>query len=173
MKRIAILLAAAVVFTTGVFAEKFGPATGSTIRIEGTSTLHAWTMEGKTINGQVSVAPTVAKALSVDTWTAAGASAATAAVTIPVATIRSEHDRMDRLMADALKAKENPEIRYQMTSASLKESTAAAFTLRTTGALTIAGVTREIAMDIAGTRMPDGKYVLAGTAPLKMTDFGV
>lgn len=173
MKKLTLLIAALALLAGGAFAERFVPATGSSIRIEGTSTLHAWTMEGKTINGQLSVAPAVAKALSVEAWNAAGSSAATASVTIPVATIRSEHDRMDRLMAEALKAKENPEIRYQMTSATLKDATGATFTLNTTGKLTIAGITREVSMDVTGTRQPDGRYVLAGQTPLKMTDFGI
>jgi hypothetical protein len=173
MKRIAIFTALLVVTTTAMFAERFVPATGSMIRIEGTSTLHAWTMEGSTINGQLSVDPVVAKALTPDAWKSAGEKAASVAVTIPIATIRSEHDRMDKLMADALKAKTNPDIRYEMTSAALQQATGPTFALKTVGKLTIAGVTKEVAMNVAGTRTSDGRYVLAGQTPIKMTDFGI
>ncbi|HEU4522080.1 MAG TPA: YceI family protein [Thermoanaerobaculia bacterium] len=173
MKRTAITLALLAVAATGLFAEKFVPATGSMIAIEGTSTLHAWKMEGTTINGQISVAPAIAKALNADAWKAAGDEVAAVAVTIPVTSIKSEHDKMDRLMADALKAKANPEIRYQMTSATLQEAAGATFVLKTTGKLTIAGVTRDLAMTVGGTRTGDGRYVLAGQAPIKMTEFGI
>ena len=173
MKRLALFTALLLALTTTIFAERFVPATGSTIRIEGTSTLHAWKMEGSTINGQLSVAPAVAKGPTAEAWKAAGADAAKVAVTIPVKSIRSEHDKMDRLMVDALKAKENPEIRYEMTTATVQRSTGTTFTLKTTGKLTIAGVTRDVAMDVSGTRMSDGRYVLAGQAPIRMTEFGI
>lgn len=135
-------------------AERFAAATGSMIRVEGTSTLHEWKMEGAAINGQIdSTRPN-------------------AVVTIPVATIRSSHTKMDKLMAEALKAKEHPEIRYELLETSPIPN-ADSFTLKTRGRLTIAGVTREIAMDVQGTRNADGRYTLTGQAPVKMTSFGV
>jgi polyisoprenoid-binding protein YceI len=173
MKRTAIVTALLLVLTTAISAERFIPATGSTITIEGTSTLHAWKMQGNTINGELSVASEVSKAITAEAWKAAGERVAAVAVAIPVTSIKSEHDRMDKLMADALKAKSNPEIRYEMTSATLQGTTGPAFTLKTTGRLTIAGVTRDMAMEIAGSRMSDGRYVLSGQAPIKMTDFGI
>lgn len=159
MKSTALIAALLVVFTTGMFAEKFVPATGSSVTIEGKSTLHAWKMEGKTINGQISVDE--------------GVETATVAVAIPVTSIRSEHQKMDRLMAEALKAKENPEIRYQMMSATPQDATGATFTLKTAGKLTIAGVTRDITMNVIGTRNGDGRVVLTGEAPIRMTDYGI
>ncbi|HYR28648.1 MAG TPA: YceI family protein [Thermoanaerobaculia bacterium] len=136
-------------------AERFAPATGSLIRVEGTSTLHEWTMEGADIKGQIdSTAPN-------------------ATVTIPVASIRSSHAKMDKLMSEALKAKQFPEIRYELIEATQIPDGAASFTTKTKGRLTIAGVTREIAIDVQGSRGSDGRYVLTGTAPVKMTSFGI
>jgi polyisoprenoid-binding protein YceI len=135
-------------------AERYAPATGSLIRIEGTSTLHAWTMEGAAINGQID------------------ATTSNAVVTIPVTSIKSEHAKMDKLMAEALKAKQHPEIRYELLEAT-PVTNPNAFAMKTKGRLTIAGVTRELAMDIQGTRNADGRYVLTGQAPVKMTSFGI
>src|SRR5688500_587309 len=73
------------------------------VTIKGTSTLHEWTMAGSTINGSIETDPTA--------WRAAGDKLARAVVSIPVASIRSEHKKMDVLMQEALKAKTNPEIR--------------------------------------------------------------
>lgn len=135
-------------------AERFAPATGSMIRVEGTSTLHEWKMEGAAINGQIdSTRPF-------------------AAVTIPVATIKSSHTKMDKLMAEALKAKDHPEIRYELTEAS-QTPNGNSFVMKTRGKLTIAGVTREIVMDVQGTKNADGRYTLTGQAPVKMTTFGI
>lgn len=135
-------------------AERFAPANGSFIRVEGTSTLHAWKMEGAAINGQIDSARPAA------------------VVTIPVTSIKSEHAKMDKLMAEALKAKQHPEIRYELVETT-QIPNAQTFTVKTRGKLTIAGVTREIAMDVQGTRGADGRYVLTGTAPVRMTSFGI
>ena len=157
-----LTLAAFTYVASSAAAEKFLGSSGSFVRVEGTSTLHAWTMESPAITGQIQ-SPTP------DNWNAA----AKAVVTIPVASIKSEHAKMDKLMADALKAKTHPEIRFEMTSATPRSANGDAFVLETKGRLTIAGVTRDIAFDVQGTRVADGKYILAGQAPIKMTQFGI
>ncbi|HEX7807571.1 MAG TPA: YceI family protein, partial [Thermoanaerobaculia bacterium] len=143
-------------------ADRFMPTKGSLIRIEGTSTLHEWTMEGTTINGTI-VAPTI------EQWRN---DASNVAVTIPVTSIKSEHAKMDKLMAEALKANTNPTINYQLTNAVLSQSTPALL-LETRGKLTIAGVTRDVAMQVKGTREPAGAYVLTGQLPIRMSDYGI
>ena len=154
MKRtLAILTLALAALAAG--AERFVPATGSMIRVEGTSTLHDWKMEGASIDGQI------------DT------TRPNATVTIPVASIKSSHTKMDKLMTEALKAKDHPEIRYELVEATGIPANAATFTTKTRGKLTIAGVTREIAMDVQAARNTDGRYILTGTAPVKMTAFGI
>ena len=142
-------------------AERFAPSKGSIVRIEGTSSLHAWSMEGSTITGQIN-APTP------DNWNGP----ATVTVTIPVASIKSEHARMDKLMAEALKAKQFPEIRYELTQAT-PQNAGPSFVMKTQGKLTIAGVTRDVTLDVQGAKNADGRYTLTGTAPLKMTAFGI
>jgi len=163
MKRILIVAIAFLVFLAGVAAaERFAPVKGSLVRIEGTSTLHEWKMEGTTINGTITAPP-------VEQWKN-GASEVT--VEIPVTSIKSEHEKMDKLMADALKAGANPTIRYQLTTANLAEA-GPAFRLQTRGKLSIAGVTRDVDMEIRGTREPNGTYVLTGQLPLRMSDYGI
>lgn len=163
MKRTILTLAAALVFLAGIaFADRFAPAKGSSVKVEGTSTLHNWEMEGTTINGQLN-------APSFDKFN--GPSAAT--VTIPVRSIKSEHTKMDNLMADSLKAKEYPDIKFELTNVNPTQPGADSFTVKSTGKLTIAGVTRDITLDVKGTRNPDGRYTLTGTAPIRMSDYGI
>lgn len=165
MKRIAITAIALLVFLGGVAAaDRYTPAKGSFVRIEGTSSLHDWKMEGTTIDGSITAPP-------IEQW-AAAAPASEVAVTIPVASIKSEHAKMDKLMAEALKSKANPMIRYELTSAVLAQS-GATFTLDTRGKLTIAGVTRDVGMKVAGTRDSNGTYTLTGQVPIRMSDYGI
>lgn len=163
MKRILIAAIALLVFVAGVAAaDRFTPTRGSFVRIEGTSTLHDWTMEGTTIDGTIAAPP-------VEQWKN---DASNVTVAIPVTSIRSEHAKMDKLMAEALKADANPAIRYELTHANLTESSPA-LRLETRGKLTIAGVTRDVAMQVNGTREPGGTYVLTGQLPIRMSDYGI
>ena len=163
MKRILIAAIALFVFLAGVAAaDRFTPAKGSFIRIEGTSTLHDWTMESTTINGSIA-------APSIEQWKN---DASDVSVAIPVTSIKSEHAKMDKLMAEALKANANPTIRYELTTADLAQSSPS-MQLETRGKLTIAGVTREVAMQVNGTREPNGAYVLTGQLPIRMSDYGI
>jgi polyisoprenoid-binding protein YceI len=162
MKRTLVIATLALAAALVASAERFAPATGSLVRVEGTSTLHAWKMEGSTIEGQIN-APTP------DNWNAP----ATAVVTIPVTSIKSDHAKMDKLMAEALKAPANPKIRFELTEATPKSTGNTSFVLAAKGKLTIAGVTRDVAFDVQGSRNPDGRYTLTGTAPIKMTSFGI
>lgn len=161
MKRLLAITAAALITLTAT-AARFTPATGSSIRITGTSTLHEWSMQGTTINGQI-------EAASLTDWTT-GTPAVK--VTIPVNSIKSEHDRMDRLMADALKSATSPEIRYELTQAQLDKASADQFTVKTRGRLSIAGVTRELDMSVSGVRNGND-FILTGQAPIRMSDFGI
>lgn len=162
MKRTILTLLAAALLAGTAAADRFATSKGSFVRIEGTSTLHAWKMEGPIIRGQLD-------ATAPDRWTGAPK----AVITIPVTSIRSEHSKMDKLMADALSASKHPEIRYELIDAKPASVAADVFTMDTRGKLTIAGVTREIAMQIRGTRTPDGRYTLTGEAPIRMTSFGI
>lgn len=163
MKRILIAAIALFLFLAGVAAaDRFIPAKGSFVRIEGTSTLHDWKMESTSIHGSIA-------APSVEQWKN---DASTVSVTIPVTSIKSEHTKMDKLMAQALKADANPAIRYELTNATLTGSSPA-LQLETRGKLTIAGVTRDVTMQVNGTPEPGGAYVLTGQLPIRMTDYGI
>ncbi len=161
MRKTVILLSHALA-AFAASAERFAGTKGSIVKVQGTSTLHEWTMQSATIKGEIS-APTP------DNWNAP----AKAVVTIPVVSIKSEHAKMDKLMAEALKAKTHPDIRYEMTHATPRNVSANAFVLATQGKLTIAGTTRDIAFDVQGTHNTDGSYTLVGQTPIKMTTFGI
>src|SRR5258705_12615880 len=91
-------------------------AEGSTIRLEGTSTAHRWTVNGRQLDG------TIAFRLDLP----AGASSAhikqalvtnpkaTAQIAIPSRTLKGENKEMDKKMYEVLKTREHPEIEYKL-----------------------------------------------------------
>jgi polyisoprenoid-binding protein YceI len=165
MKRVTITAIALLLFLAAVAAaDRYTPATGSFVRIEGTSTLHDWKMEGATIGGSVTAPP-------IEQWTNA-TPGTEASISIPVTSIKSEHAKMDKLMAGALKVGANPMIRYQLTNAVLAQP-GTAFVLDTRGKLTIAGVTRDVDMQITGKRNANDTYTLTGQLPIRMSDYGI
>jgi polyisoprenoid-binding protein YceI len=168
------ILAILLVATVAVATERvrFAPASASSIKITGTSTLHEWTMQGTTINGAIDIAPEVAAdPLQPEAWKSERAALVT--VKIPVAAIKSEHDRMNRIMLEAMKAAANPEIRYELTEAVAEKSGGEEFVVKTKGKVTIAGVTRDLEMNVTAKRDGAKRYLLTGEAPIKMTDFGI
>ena len=174
MKTIKALIPILMVATLAVATERvrFTPATTSTVKISGTSTLHPWAVEGSTINGSIDVAPEIAaNPANAASWSSD--KAALVSVKIPVTDIKAEHDRMTRIMLEALKAKDFPEVRYEMSKAIPDPATADAFVFKTEGKLTIAGVTRDVQMNVTATRGADQQYVLTGSVPIKMTDYGI
>jgi len=167
---VALVLAATIAAATE--RARFTPAQTSTIKIAGTSTLHAWTMEGATINGAIDIAPEiVADPMQPQAWKSD--SPALVSVKIPVAAIKAEHARMNNIMLEAMKASANPEIRYELVEANPVKGSGDAFVVNTKGKLTIAGVTRDLDMDVTAKRDGDRRYVMTGEAPIKMTDFGI
>jgi YceI-like protein len=143
---------------------------GSKVKIEGTSTLHAWTMEGLIIGGYVELDPGFEAAPK------PGKVVARAQVAIPVRSIKSGKSEMDNVMQQAMKQDVHPKIEYRLTEMSLKEapkSPGGPFQFDTKGELTVAGVTNKISMLVGMERIDKTKLKFSSSAPLKMTDFGV
>ncbi|HYS54368.1 MAG TPA: YceI family protein [Thermoanaerobaculia bacterium] len=167
---IVLLMVATIVAATE--RARFVPASNSTVRITGTSTLHEWAMEGTTINGGIEIAPEIASdPTDANSWKSN--EPLQVSVTIPVSTLKSDHDRMTNIMRDAMKAAKYPDIRYQLIEADPPEGRSDHFTIKTKGKLTISGVTRDIEMNVVATRDAGDRFTLAGEAPIRMTDFGI
>jgi len=90
-------------------------------------------------------------------------------IAIPAATLTSEKDGLDKNMHKALKADQFTDITFCLTRL---EPGAAPGAFRGIGKLTIAGVEREVALDLtvqkAGTTL-----AVKGTLALVMTDYGI
>lgn len=88
-------------------------------------------------------------------------------VTVPVATLKSGKDGLDKNMYKAMKSDKFAEITFKAKSVA-KTATG----VRAAGALTIAGVTKDVTFDLTAQRAGSNLSV-AGEMPLLMTDYGI
>lgn len=165
----ALLLAAALYAAD---LTKFTAQPGSKVKIDGTSTVHDWTVEGGIIAGAMELDPAFA---ADPTKAKPGKLDAKVEATIPVRTIKSGKNSMDSIMHGALKQPLHPQIKYRLTELTLKEtpkSADAAWEFDSKGELTVAGVTNKVAFPVTMTRT-DKTIKTTGTTSVKMTSFGI
>jgi polyisoprenoid-binding protein YceI len=172
----------------------FGPATraaaqtrynsqphGTSVRVDGTATTHDWEMEGTLIGGYIEFGTGVKldKTEAAPTGLQDNKVPAKAHLIIPVRSIHSKVDHlpevMDNLMQKNMKAEAFPTIEFTLTGMTFKGPHAAGqpFNFDTTGDLVIAGVTNKVSFPITLECLDEDKIKVAGTAPVKMTAYGV
>ena len=141
----------------------------SKLWIEGGSNLHDWTCRASSIDAAIDVdgaflktpAPTPSLLKKVE-------------VKVPVRNLKCGHGGMDNNLYKALKADDSPEISYIVATFDVVPGTTNdSFTVKTVGALKIAGAEKSVNMDVLATRLADGSIRADGELPLLMTDFGV
>jgi polyisoprenoid-binding protein YceI len=89
-------------------------------------------------------------------------------ISIPAATLTSPRDGVDKNMHKALKVTEHPDITFRLA----RFESAAPGTLRAVGMLTIAGVEREVTLELK-TQRSESTLTVSGDVQLLMTDFGI
>jgi polyisoprenoid-binding protein YceI len=145
-----------------------GPLTVTSARVslEGTSNIHGYTASTSTVRVtalEVAGSPegdVLAQVLQPERLTAFE-------VVIPVTSLSSPKDGIDKNMHKALKATEHPEITFRLRR--LEPSGAAYHAI---GGLTIAGVEREVTLNLQVLRN-GAALAVTGSTDLLMTDFGV
>jgi polyisoprenoid-binding protein YceI len=181
--RLSILLAAATVILPLGAAERLGAKSGSRMRIEGTSNIHDWQVEGSLIGGFIEVADnfplepgSVVKPGKVDVK-------CEAFVTTHSLTSREKDGdaystKMDDVMYEKLLVETNKRITFHLTEFVLTETAkdkSAPYVYEAKGQLAVAGVTNDIAFPV--NVLPQGgedkKIKISGTAQLKMTQFKI
>lgn len=141
----------------------------SKLWIEGTSNVHDWKCETTTIDAAIDI-----DALASQLAIALPKALKKVAVKVPAKSLKCGHGKMDDNMYKALKADDNSEISFIMSSfETLPAESPEVFTIRAAGTLKIAGAENPVTMDVVATRLPDGTIRAIGTVPIKMTAFGV
>lgn len=147
----------------------------SVVRVYGTSTLHDWTVEGRTVRGTLSLPRSMA-------FNPGAAVEAELALAIPAKTLRSVKDGkpyskgMDKAMYEKLKADDHPVITYRLTRLTLREcreGLPATLLFDSEGEVTAAGASSRITMPLEVTPLPEGRVRVRGEVWMKMTDFKI
>lgn len=129
--------------------------------ISGTSTVRAWSCPGQ---GLIKIMP----GKSSQPVPGFSSGVQTVTVTIPIKALECEDETMREHLREALKEKAYPEIVYQLTQYSLAGNDSA----KTTGKMTIAGVTKPISFDVK--LVPSSQGVRAtGETSIDMTQFAI
>lgn len=92
---------------------------------------------------------------------------------MPVGSLKSGHDVMDERTRNTLKADRYAAINYELRSASLLTTQKDQYFIKAKGILSIAGVNKEVLLEVNCTTDAAGAIVCTGKKVLKMTDFGV
>ena len=142
---------------------------GSKVKLDGTSTIHDWTVESGIIGGSIEFE----SAEALDPAKTPSSVKAKVEVRIPSRSIKSGKKQMDDIMHDALKVKTATNITYTLKEIKAQpRNVGQPLKFDTKGDLTVAGVTKPI--DMVVTLTPSGeKLVATGSKQVKMTDFGI
>ncbi|MEO6236776.1 MAG: YceI family protein [Vicinamibacterales bacterium] len=165
---LALVLGAAL--TTAPAASPAVPLSIGTARVTvaGTSNVHEWTASSTTVT--VTRAQLGAGAVAgPGFWTDALKPGVVEAfeITIPVATLKSPKGDIDQNMQKALKMDKYPDITFRLVRFEAKEAGT-----RAIGTLRIAGIDRQIALDLT-TKPGTSNLTVQGSLDFLMTDFGI
>ncbi len=139
------------------------------LTITGTSNVHDWTASTAAVRvTKVQLAP---QATGVALWEEVVKPGAleTFDIAVAAATLKSPKDGLDKNMYKALKTSQYADVTFRLTR---MEAGATPGTLKARGVLTIAGVARDVVLDLK-TQPKDATLIVKGELPLVMTDYGV
>ena len=137
---------------------KIGPETH--VQVDGTSTLHEWTCKVETVSGEgkFSVEGTTLSEIT------------QLKVSMAANSLKSgKGAMMDKNTCKALKADEYPQIVYELLSAKVLPGGK----LSTAGKLTIAGVSKEVKMEVSYLVTQAGKVTVKGALPILLTEYKI
>ena len=142
---------------------------GSTLQVEGTSTMHGFTCKTDQMEAFIDVDPF----FRVKQFTEVAHPIVKTRVVIPVKSLKCGEGKMNDNMYSTLQAEKNPTITYVLSTYSLDGTAESGFGANTEGVLTIVGKDKTIGMPLKVQRLADGTAMATGNAKLLMTDFGI
>jgi YceI-like protein len=158
----------------------FVPVKGK-VRIEGTSNIDSWQVESKSVTGFLEAGPDLAG--NGAQTPALGPVEGRGEVSIEARSLKSiEKDgkpfsnKMDEIMYDALRSRENPKIIFRLNRLVLKVATRVSSgpsEYEAQGQLLVAGVAQDTTLRVNRQQLPGNQVRIWGTASLRMTDFRV
>ena len=139
------------------------------ITIAGTSNIHAYTASTTVV--RVTRASLSGAAAGPTLWEGVTRPGAIEAfeVAIPAGQLTSPKEGLDKNMHKALNVQEHPDITFRLTSL---EAGASAGAMKAQGVLRIAGVERNVVLDLT-TERREATFTVKGKLDLLMTDYGI
>ena len=145
---------------------------GSVMKLDGTSTMHDWTVESQVIGGKMELdsnfpldpSQEPPKELKVTPKVD---------VLIPVRQLKSGKSLMDTVMHNAMNFETQPNIKYTLLEMKPKGKTDKGLQFATKGTVTCNGVTRTNEFDVVMTKVDASRLKVSGVTKVKMTDFKI
>ncbi|MEP6931982.1 MAG: YceI family protein [Flavobacterium sp.] len=143
---------------------KIGKSKDNQMKISGTSTFHDWTMKTSTFSGKAKfdIGPEN-KILKLGALE----------FNLPVLTLKSGQKKLDKNAYKALKTDQFKEIIYKQSTAKVMSSNDSKFHIKTEGALTVAGVSKDAIIDLYCIENKDGTMSCDGNYQINMSDYKV
>ena len=133
----------------------------SVLEVNGTSSLHDWTLETEKQSGKVVLSNTETLEISSIDFS------------VEAESLKSGKSSMDKNTYKALKTDDHKTMDFSLSTVKqVKKISDNSFKVFTTGKMTIAGVTKTISLDMT-VKLEGNKLLLEGEKSFKMTDFGV
>lgn len=144
--------------------------TGSKAKMEGTSTIHDWSMETAVIGGFMEADANFPESALTDPQ----AAKPKVEIFMPVRSFKSSYKKMDEVMQEHMNESKHKRISYKLTELKPKSAagTTGAIQFDAVGELTINGTTKTTTMPVT-IEKKDGKMRVTGSTALKMTEYGV
>jgi len=149
--------------------------TGSVLWLEGTSTVHEF--ECRTSQVEIAFTRDTARPLPADASGLAelirGAGVRGVEAQVPVNTLRSGKDALDKNMRKAMKAEQHPKVVFVLSRYTLADGAPDdTLGIRAEGSLTIAGTTRPVTLSARAYRSGKGLWLI-GDYGLRMSEYGI
>jgi polyisoprenoid-binding protein YceI len=166
LKKIPFMIALCIIGLTNVLhaqtAYKIADSKNNNMKLSGTSTLHNWTMNAQTF---ISDAQFVVKERQIS-------SLKSLSFALAVADLKSGESGLDKNAYKALKSGDHQSIVFKSSSATIAPE-GSKYLIKAHGNLTIAGVAKEVTIDVLAEVNADETITCAGSKQLNMTDYEV
>lgn len=142
---------------------KLTPGNEVTIKVLGTSNVHDWVLTSTAMEslGDFKIDDNQLRSLNSLTFSLLAKS------------LKSEHESMDNRTYKTMKADQFPKISYKLTSAAVSAVAKSKYSIKTTGDLTIAGVTQSISMTVTAVLNTDNTVTCSGAQNIRLTDYKI
>ncbi|MGY4386120.1 polyisoprenoid-binding protein YceI [Pedobacter sp. UYP24] len=93
--------------------------------------------------------------------------------TVLAKSLKSEHSSMDTRTYKTIKANDFPKITFKLSNAVISAVAKNKFAIKATGILTIAGVSKNITMQVNGDVKADQSIICTGSESIKLTEYNI